>query len=146
MANKIRKQTRIWTTHDKLRVRVCDMSDSHLDNTIKMFVRSFKVYLQGCQHDLLSYLSTGPPDGAEMCAERELGEIESMLYDGFENNEPDAFGPTIKEAAEKKHPIMLSMVLEQKRRSELSTKDHIREIRERYEINKKVLICQQKTR
>ena len=33
--NDMRKQTKIWVTKDKKKVRVCNMSDKHLLNTIK---------------------------------------------------------------------------------------------------------------
>lgn len=32
----IRKQTRHWITKDKQKIRICDMSDSHLENAIYM--------------------------------------------------------------------------------------------------------------
>lgn len=33
------KQTKIWTTRDGERIRICDMTDTHLVNTINMLVR-----------------------------------------------------------------------------------------------------------
>ena len=35
----IRKQTKLWTTREKQKIRICDMSDSHLLNTIRMVKR-----------------------------------------------------------------------------------------------------------
>ena len=40
----IRKQTRLWITRTGERVRVCDMSDDHLNNAIKMLERYAKVF------------------------------------------------------------------------------------------------------
>ena len=36
---KIRKQTKLWTTKDGRRVRICDLHDTHLVNTINMLRR-----------------------------------------------------------------------------------------------------------
>ena len=33
----MRKQTKLWETADGRRIRICDMTDKHLKNTIAMF-------------------------------------------------------------------------------------------------------------
>jgi len=38
----MKKQTKLWTTKDGRRIRICDMSDDHLDNTIKLLDRMAK--------------------------------------------------------------------------------------------------------
>lgn len=35
----IRRQTKLWTTKSGNRIRICDMDNSHLDNTIKLLNR-----------------------------------------------------------------------------------------------------------
>lgn len=49
MEIKIRKQTAKWTTKDKRKIRVCDMTDSHLLNTIKWIYRKCEKELEEAQ-------------------------------------------------------------------------------------------------
>ncbi len=42
----MRKQTKVWTTKDKRKIRICDMADQYLTNTIKMLERNAKVLTQ----------------------------------------------------------------------------------------------------
>ena len=123
---KIRKQTKIWVTEDGRRIRICDMDDGHLHNTIKMFVRSFKAYLRNAQIQILDYLGSGPPDGAERCASLELGHIEELIYETFgvdlsiKGRKSLTVNEFIKRTevleAQKRYPILRSMVKEVQRR------------------------------
>ena len=36
---RLRKQTKVWTTKDGRKVRICDMTDDHLINSIKLLRR-----------------------------------------------------------------------------------------------------------
>lgn len=38
----MRKQTKYWTQRDGTKIRICDMTDSHLSNSIDMCVRVAK--------------------------------------------------------------------------------------------------------
>ena len=67
----MRKQTKIWTTKDGSRIRVCDMNDSHLCNAARMVLRNAQRYIDVnlalCAH-ALRFL-TG--DMAQMAVESE---------------------------------------------------------------------------
>ena len=56
----MRKQVNLWTQKDGVRIRICDMSDSHLVNTIRMLKR--KGEMKKFQVDM-EYLSFGRPNG-----------------------------------------------------------------------------------
>ena len=36
----MRKQTKVWTTRDGRKIRICDMTDEHLLNTIRLLRRA----------------------------------------------------------------------------------------------------------
>ena len=128
---KIRKQTKIWVTRDGRKIRICDMTDGHLQNTINMLYRAYRYDLQNYQINLCNYLGTNPPEGAELCAERELEQIERLLDGSDEYTD-------FEESAESSLPILKSMLQEQIRRKQLNPKQRRIETKVRYKINAKI--------
>lgn len=67
----LRKQTKVWETADGRRVRICDMDDQHLINTMNMLRR---VGAKACAKQQLFFLTCRGPegDGAQMAFEGEM--------------------------------------------------------------------------
>ena len=93
----IRKQTKVWVTKDKRKIRICDMEDSHLINTVKMLVRVAEIKLQSTV-DL--YLMSGGPSGemAQICFDNEL-QIMMEDPDAIEQFLPDIYYNMIEDLA-----------------------------------------------
>jgi len=87
--NPYRKQTRIWVTKEGQRLRICDMTDSHLDNTITMFDRA----LGSLQRNLPYPCFNG--EMAQYYAE--------MEWDRLMESSPDEQWPIYNNLVEDKH-------------------------------------------
>jgi hypothetical protein len=72
---KIRKQTVVWTTRDKVKIRVCDMSDSHLQNTIDLLERRAKSKLS----NLINFYICCPQPNGEMAQDAFDGEFDRLM-------------------------------------------------------------------
>ena len=97
----IKKQTKLWKTKDGQKIRICDMTDNHLANTIDMFYRYVR-------HKETYYLLLGYQALATLRGE--------MALMGMENNvaslEENGLGPY------EEVPILENLELEQQRRKE----------------------------
>ena len=92
----MRKQTKIWKCQDGRRVRVCDMSDSHLNNTIKMLEKCAKHELCNAIVGTGYALMVVNGDMAEMSLDSQLSYLteqepwEDFLPDIYDNLLDDA--------------------------------------------------------
>ena len=78
---KTAKQTKKWTAKDKSRIRICDMEDNHLINTISMLQRKAE---EERAHYSLFYLTCNEPTGdmAQLAFEQEQNAVfESSFLD-----------------------------------------------------------------
>lgn len=67
----IRKQTKSWKTRHGARVRVCDMTDTHLLNAEAMCRRNYFRFCDEVASAAYDYaFSASTPDGASMAAEQ----------------------------------------------------------------------------
>lgn len=77
--SKIRKQVWLWTTKDKQKIRICDMSDHHLINTIKLIKRVVNKMRWHRLMEAYSFLSTLQGEMAIMSVENEIDLIEDDI-------------------------------------------------------------------
>ena len=76
------KQTKLWTTKDGRRLRICDMDDAHLINTIRLLQRvaeakriETSVFYVTC--------NTPTSDGALDCFNREFDSVMESTYEDY---------------------------------------------------------------
>lgn len=75
----IKEQTKLWTTKDGREICICEMSDSHLLNTIKLVQRAAEVKRINVME---LYITTPPPNGdmAQYCFDREFDNVLESTY------------------------------------------------------------------
>jgi len=85
---KVRKQTKLWTTQDGNRIRLCDMSDEHLLNTIKFLQRKAKELYKdelAAGYSILSSL------GGEAAIDHCEGTLQMIEEEGADYYLPDIY-------------------------------------------------------
>lgn len=97
---KIRKQTKIWITKDKKKIRICDMSDSHLENTLKFLKRVAEAKRENAIFAAYSVSSMVQGDMASYYADQDIDSLE------YNTDWTDFI-----------HPIYLNMCEDYKRRT-----------------------------
>lgn len=70
-----RKQTKIWECKDGTKIRICDMSNFHLINAMKMLIRIAKNLKNECEQSVWSNLSSLSGEMATYYAEQDLNRI-----------------------------------------------------------------------
>ena len=84
----MRKCTKIWTTREGKKIRVCDMTTSHLESTIKM-LRDKALFQHGCAlHE--GYALLGCLHG-EMAIESVENDLLRLEEDGYEALLPEIY-------------------------------------------------------
>jgi len=83
----MRKQTKNWTTADGTKIRICDMDDSHLLNSIRFLERYAEARLS---HEFSAVFNFPEPQG-EM-AQMDLDQMELEMFDAtFWDYLPDIY-------------------------------------------------------
>lgn len=77
----MRKCTKLWTKRDGTKIRICDMSDSHVANTIKMLERAAEYECQNAISAGYSVLSIIQGEMAEYHIENDIRHLEDYGID-----------------------------------------------------------------
>ena len=80
----MRKQTKLWTMRNKSRIRICDMEDSHLLNTIRYLERQAENKRQVDIDGNYRFLDTLNGEMAQMCVEQTINHLGSDEFDAVE--------------------------------------------------------------
>ena len=82
----MRKQTKIWITKEGNRIRICDMSDTHLINSILLLERIAEIFCQREIEDGFNLLSILQGECAIDTVESRLDMLEDYGKDASEIN------------------------------------------------------------
>lgn len=89
-----RKQTKLWTTKDSSKLRICDMSDEHLLNTIRMLQRFGETQRINAT---VFYTTCLGPQG-EMAQDCFNQEFDTVLESTFEDYVPEIYRNLVEDA------------------------------------------------
>ena len=93
-----RKQTKRWTMQDGTKIRICDMDDNHLVNTVRMLQRNARVEHFEALHAAYQLESVLHGDMALLCIGEDI--------DSLESTDPEESG----------HPLYFELCTEAERR------------------------------
>jgi len=90
----IRKQTRLWETRDQGKIRICDMTNNHLCNTIRM-LRRYAV--QVCDNLTAEILFMPQPQG-DMASYYYDQELDRALHHSADDYLPEIYDNLMADA------------------------------------------------
>lgn len=79
----MRKQTKLWKQKNGEKIRICDMSDAHLENTMRMLKRYAERLYNATFWDACAFLDQCRGDGAIDAMERELVSLGRQTWEDF---------------------------------------------------------------